>query len=248
MKIRPLVKTALQKAREQNVAGCIVTGRLYRATRRFADELRFLAPVICYQGAGIYDATTGAILREMSLSSHMTMRVTRAAKKDGMHVQLYAGDNYFVEEVNEYSRLYAHVAGVQPVVVESLEETFAGRDSLKIVLIAHANGAAEYLSRVRSLCGAEAYVTRSLPEFIEILHPAVNKGEALGFVCSHLGISLQDVLAIGDSWNDAPLLDAAGFAVAMGSAPPEIQSNADAVVSDVEHDGVAEAINNYVLR
>lgn len=248
MKIRPLVKEALQKARAQNIAGCIVTGRLYRATRRFVDELHLTAPVICYQGAGIYDAAAGAILRERPLSNHMTMRVTRAAQKDGMHVQLYAGDNYFVEEVNEYSTLYANVAGVQPVVVGSLQAAFAGRDSLKIVLIADAARAAEYLPRVRSLCGGEAYVTRSLPEFIEVLNPGVNKGEALGFVCSHLGISLLDVVAIGDSWNDAPLLDAAGFAVAMGSAPPELASSADAVVSDVEHDGVAEAIDKYVLR
>jgi hydroxymethylpyrimidine pyrophosphatase-like HAD family hydrolase len=55
------------------------------------------------------------------------------------------------------------------------------------------------------------------------------------------------VLAIGDSWNDAPLLQAAGFGVAMGSAPPELREVADAVVADVENDGVAEAIERYVL-
>jgi hydroxymethylpyrimidine pyrophosphatase-like HAD family hydrolase len=54
-------------------------------------------------------------------------------------------------------------------------------------------------------------------------------------------------MAIGDSWNDAPLLRAAGFAVAMGSAPPELRAEADATVADVAHDGVAEAIDKYVL-
>jgi len=248
LKIRPRVKTALDKAREQNVAGCIVTGRLYRATRRFVAELHLSAPVICYQGAGIYEAATGALLRAKPLCNELVLRVTRTAKDDGMHVQLYAGDDYFVEELNEYSELYARLAGVAPVVVGSLEEAFAHRDSLKIVLIARANRAADYLSRARALWGGEAYVTRSFPEFIEILNPAVNKGEALEFVCSHLGVSMLDVVAIGDSWNDAPLLDAAGFSIAMGSAPPELRSHADAVVSDAEHDGVAEAIYKYVLR
>jgi hypothetical protein len=54
-------------------------------------------------------------------------------------------------------------------------------------------------------------------------------------------------MAIGDSWNDAPLLEAAGFGVAMGSAPQELRAIADAVVGDVAHDGVAEAIGKYVL-
>ncbi len=57
---------------------------------------------------------------------------------------------------------------------------------------------------------------------------------------------MEDVLAIGDSYNDIPLLRAAGFAVAMGSAPPELRAEADAVVGDVEHDGVAEAIARFV--
>ncbi|HZZ63859.1 MAG TPA: HAD hydrolase family protein, partial [Candidatus Baltobacteraceae bacterium] len=59
--------------------------------------------------------------------------------------------------------------------------------------------------------------------------------------------ALKDVLAIGDSWNDAPLLDSAGFGVAMGSAPPELQAVADAVVADVANDGVAEALERFVL-
>jgi len=224
-----------------------VTGRLYRATLRFVEELAVTAPVICYQGAGIYEAATGVPLRERPLCNQATLRVARAAKGDGMHVQLYAGDDYFVEERNEYSELYAKIAGVEPIVVPSLEEAFAQRASLKIVLIARAARAAEYVRTVQTLCGSDAYVTRSLPEFIEVLNPSVDKGEALEFVCRHLGISLLDVIAIGDSWNDAPLLDAAGFGIAMGSAPPELRSHADAVVADVEHDGVAEAIYNYVL-
>jgi hypothetical protein len=90
-------------------------------------------------------------------------------------------------------------------------------------------------------------VTRSLPEFVEILDPKVDKGAALRFVAERLGIAMEQTAAIGDSWNDAPLLRAAGLGIAMGSSPPELREDADAVVADLEHDGVAEAIERFVL-
>ena len=62
------------------------------------------------------------------------------------------------------------------------------------------------------------------------------------------GVALEHVLAVGDAWNDVPLLAAAGFGVAMGSAPPELRLVADAVVGDYACDGVAQAIEKYVLQ
>ncbi len=79
------------------------------------------------------------------------------------------------------------------------------------------------------------------------MNAKVNKGRSLEIVARYLGIPLAQVMAIGDSWNDAPLLQAAGFGVAMGSAPAELREVADAVVTDVAHDGVAEALERYVL-
>ena len=58
---------------------------------------------------------------------------------------------------------------------------------------------------------------------------------------------INRVLAAGDSYNDLPLLEAAGFGIAIGSAPPELRAKADAVVGDVRDDGLVDAIERYVL-
>jgi hydroxymethylpyrimidine pyrophosphatase-like HAD family hydrolase len=58
------------------------------------------------------------------------------------------------------------------------------------------------MSRV---CGDDAYVTRSNPEFVEMLNPHVDKGRALGIVAAQHGIPLARIMAIGDSYNDLPL-------------------------------------------
>jgi hydroxymethylpyrimidine pyrophosphatase-like HAD family hydrolase len=79
------------------------------------------------------------------------------------------------------------------------------------------------------------------------MNAEVNKGKSLEVVARYLDVPMEQVLAIGDSWNDAPLLQAAGFGVAMGSAPKELLAVADAIVADVESDGVAEAVERFVL-
>ena len=77
--------------------------------------------------------------------------------------------------------------------------------------------------------------------------PGVSKGRALGALASHLGVALDEVIAIGDGSNDVPLLSLAGVAVAMGNAPEEGKAVADHVTLDIEHSGVAAAIERFLL-
>ena len=241
------VRRAVARMQADGIVGCLVTGRMYRAAVPFARELGFDAPVICYQGAAILDPSTDEVLRHAALRNEVVRELIAAAESDGVHLQLYRNDEYYAESRNRFSDMYARLAKMQPVVVPSLREAFAYSPATKAVVIADAADAQRYEARTRERFDGRAYVTRSLPEFVEILDPSVDKGDALRFVAARLGVGMDEVVAIGDSWNDAPLLRAAGFAIAMGSSPAELRDVADAVVGDVAHDGVAEAIENYVL-
>lgn len=245
--ISPRVRESVARMQAAGIRGCLVTGRMYRATVPFARQLNFDDPVICYQGAAIIDPLTDEVLRHAALRNAVVRELIAAAESDGMHLQLYRNDEYYAQSRNRFSDLYAALAKAEPVVVPSLREAFAYSDATKAVIVADASDAERYGEELRSKLNGRAYVTRSLPEFVEILDPSVDKGDSLAFVAKRLGIGMEDVVAIGDSWNDAPLLRAAGFGIAMGSAPPELRAIADAVVGDVAHDGVAEAIDRYVL-
>jgi Cof subfamily protein (haloacid dehalogenase superfamily) len=245
--ISPGVRAAVARMRERGTVGCLVTGRMYRATLPFARELYFDTPLICYQGAAIIDPTTDEVLDHAALDNEVVRELISVAERDRMHLQLYRNDEYYCESRNRFSDLYAALAITEPVIVPSLREAFAYSPATKAVIVADAPDAERYAEMLERLFEKKAYVTRSLPEFVEVLNPAVDKGAALRFVAARLGVAMEDTMAIGDSWNDAPLLRAAGFAVAMGSAPPELRAEADATVADVAHDGVAEAIDKYVL-
>ncbi|HEY5425873.1 MAG TPA: Cof-type HAD-IIB family hydrolase [Candidatus Tumulicola sp.] len=241
------VRDAVARMRDAGVAGCLATGRMYRASVPYARELGFDAPIVCYQGAAIVDPASDEILYRAPLANAIVLRLVAAAESNGMHLQLYRNDEYYAESRNRFSELYASLARVEPVIVPSLREAFAFSDATKAVVVADPPDAERYAERLAAELGGSAYVTRSLPEFVEILDPSVDKGDALRQVASRLGVPMEEVVAIGDSWNDAPLLAAAGFGIAMGSAPEQLRAIAKAVVGDVAHDGVAEAIERYVL-
>ncbi len=245
--IRSRVRTAIASMLARGVAGCIVTGRMYQAALPYARELGFTAPLVCYQGAAIVDPTNDTTIREMPLDPATVSELIDVVRGDGMHLQLYHDDAYYAEASNRLSALYASLSGVQPRIVSSLRAEFATTAATKAVVIADPDRAGPYVERLHRRFGSRVYVTRSYPEFVEVLDPRVDKGEALRFVARRLGVDMSEVVAIGDSWNDAPLLRAAGFGIAMGSAPRELREVATVEVADVANDGVAEAIERYVL-
>jgi Cof subfamily protein (haloacid dehalogenase superfamily) len=245
--VRDRVRQSVIRAQAQGIAVTIVTGRMFAAALPFARELGITGPIVCYQGAGIFDVATGALIEQTPLAQDVTRDVLAKANADHFHAQCYADDRLYVEEINEFTHKYTSLSQVEPVLVPSLRAKFAEESTLKIVLVDEAERATAYTETLKTLLGSRAYVTRSHPDFVEILDPHVDKGRALRYVANHYGVAIDATLAVGDSWNDMPLLTTAGMGIAMGSAPPEVLARADAVVGDVAHDGVAEAIERYAL-
>jgi hydroxymethylpyrimidine pyrophosphatase-like HAD family hydrolase len=88
-----------------------------------------------------------------------------------------------------------------------------------------------------------------VPIFLETTQAGVNKGTAIDYVAKELlGITAENVLAIGDNYNDVEMLAYAGIGVAMGNAPVDVQSISDWVAPDIEADGVAVAIEKFILN
>ncbi len=245
--VRPSVIDAVKRASAAGVRATIVTGRMYVGARPFSELLGLDGPLVLYQGAVIADARSGRFEREVPLANAVALKIYAAAKAARYHVQFYRDDRFYVEENDAYAQLYARTSGTEPVVVASLPDEFAGRDSTKVNVITDAAKTPAVFDLMQAVVGTDAYVTRSNPEFVEMLSPLVDKGAALLLVAAQLGIPIDRVAAIGDSYNDVPFLRAAGFSIAMGSAPDELKAQADAVVGDVQHDGVVEALERFVF-
>ena len=118
-------------------------------------------------------------------------------------------------------------------------------------------GSPEEIAKARSFClhfdSSLHFTWTKTPaypdiDFVNVLAPRVSKGKALTALVSHLGLSLGEVIAIGDGSNDIPLLTSAGLAIAMGNASDELKAVADYITLDIDHGGVAVAIKKFLLR
>jgi len=101
--------------------------------------------------------------------------------------------------------------------------------------------ALEALVRDSRLRGERA-LTSSGREIVAVTHADAGKGPALRRLCEALGVERSETAAFGDTEVDLPMIELAGFGVAMGDAPPEVQAAADLVTGTAGEDGVATAI------
>lgn len=83
---------------------------------------------------------------------------------------------------------------------------------------------------------------------VEIYVPGVSKQLGIAYVARHLGVKQEETLAIGDHLNDIEMLQWAGIGVAMGNALPEVKAAADYVTATCREDGVARAVERFVLQ
>lgn len=82
---------------------------------------------------------------------------------------------------------------------------------------------------------------------LEFTRSGINKSTGLKFLCEYLGIALRDTMAIGDSENDIEMLRETGLGIAMGNAVDAAKEAADDVTLTNSEDGVAKAIQKYLL-
>ncbi|MEM1505175.1 Cof-type HAD-IIB family hydrolase [Domibacillus sp. 8LH] len=90
-------------------------------------------------------------------------------------------------------------------------------------------------------------ITSSGPLNIEVMDQNGNKGNALKRVAEYYGIPLDNTVAIGDNFNDVPMLELAGLSIAMGNADPLVKEMCDTVTDSNDKNGVAHAIDRYIL-
>jgi len=245
-------RDALARASRLGVRVSLSTGRVAQACLGIINQLSLDGYHIFFDGALVSDAEQDREVCAQPLDIGMVKQAVEFAHQHDLNLELYSTTHYFAERETWSTDAHRQFFGIEPTILD-FAELWERERIMKGLLVATTP---EEANRVREFCiqfeGGLHFswaMTPAYPgiDFINILAPEVSKGRALVALASHFGVPISEVMAIGDGPNDVSLLSAAGLAVAMDNAVDEVKAVADHITLDVDHGGVAAAINKFLL-
>lgn len=251
--IREPVLEAIRAAQKQGVQVAIVTGRMFRSALRFHQQVGSTLPLIAYQGAWVQKPGSKEPDRHWSVPREQVLSLLdyfeRPDLRSLLSVHFYINDELYVREITPETAAYAERSGIQPIAVGDLRCTLSTEPTKVLALSDDIDLIDQLLGSLQAqYTPAELYLTKSVATFFEATNPAVNKGAAVRYLAEEvLGLKANNVMAIGDNFNDVEMIEYAGIGVAMGNAPEAVQAIAQWVAPSVEIDGAAAAIEEFVL-
>ena len=217
----------VKRAADAGITVCVSTGRGFVSALPFAEQLGLETPMITVNGGEIW-TKPHSIHKRTLLAADKVMKLHAIAERHG-EAWFWA---YTTQEIYNKERWVDDTPSH-----DWLKFGFYTEDTKMLGSI---------LEQVRSIEGLE--LSNSSPYNIEINPEGVSKASALLEVCRMLGFEMSEVVAVGDSLNDIAAIREAGLGVAMGNAQDEVKAAADVVTGHHQEDGVAQVIQNYVLR
>ena len=242
---------ALAGAAAAGVTVSLSTGRVIKACQKIIERLSLNGHHIFFDGALVSDPSQNEEIYCRPIEGELVKQAVEFARANDIYLELYNEEQFFAERENWSDDVHYNFFGVAPTIID-FNGIWRRERIIKAEMVVREQGEREkselfqeeFNGRLRfSIARSPAF-----PEidFINIINSVVSKGEALKILASFLGISTKEIIAIGDGLNDIPLLEAAGLAVAMGNAFPEVKQVADYITLDVEHSGVAAAVRKFL--
>lgn len=242
-------EAALRAAMARGVQVMLATGKTRASALGIIAQLGLATPGIFTQGLTVYNGD-GTLRSQTTLDPAIARRVITFAEDRGFDVVAYAGTQLLVRARTDGDAMLARYGEPAVQVVGPLQNILDSLPVNKVVLMNLSD-----VRRVRALRwqltmqldGTARMVQANVPQMVEVLPPGVSKGTALKALLRDLNLEPQHVLALGDGENDIEMVRLAGVGVAMGNAEAHLKAAADHVVATNDNDGVAEAVERFVL-
>ena len=237
----------LQAARRQGVHVVLASARPPRSLLRFYRHLDLIAPLISYNGALVLEPSSQRVLLHTPVSAQLARGIVDLARREEPEVLVSAEvmDRWYTDRVdNTYitqtGRLF------QPDLVAPMDQ-WLNSPVTKLLLLGDGERMNALGRRIATEFRHQTTVIQTEPECLQITHSTVSKARALRTVAGEMGVTREQVMAIGDNANDVEMLRWAGLGVAMANAPAEVLQVADYITDHNDADGVGKAINMLVM-
>ena len=239
----------LRTAREAaGVHIVLATARPPRSVMPFYTLLDLDTPMINYNGALVYDPPSQRVVMHRPIPVRTAREIVSLARRmyPRVLVSVEILDRWYTDRVDlryttETGRL------VRPDVVGPIQQWLT-QSITKLLLLGEDKKLTEIALAVRRQLPHQVAIVQTEGHLLQVMHATVSKAQALRVVAGELGVTAEQVMAIGDNANDVGMLRWAGIGVAMANAAPEAIRAADYVTDHHDADGAAKAILDLILK
>ena len=253
--ITPRTRAALDAALARGVTVVLASGRPIAGVTPVARALELGQPgragaILAYNGGAIVDCGPGhRVLWQQVLPAPMVPALCRFAAEQNVAIVTYneegvvterPGDPWAQREGFTNKLPMIEVADLAAYVNYPVNKMLITLDPVQLPHVLRA-GAERFAGQI------DLYP--SSPFFIEAVPLGVAKDKSLAALLDRMGFTRENLMACGDGMNDRSMLRYAGVGVAMANAEGPVKAEADYITdADNNHDGVAEAIERFILH
>ena len=234
-RITPAVKDAVARL-AQRAPVAIATGREASDVIRYAGELALSSPQICDGGATILDPATGEHIWRRPLKPETARQVIERLQE--------IGSAFIATHLTGSVRDYSQIPHCDLTRISALDLQENAAAELAANFPGEFGGESDGNNDIQTV---KVYLPYNGLWAVDFTRSGVDKALAAKQLARMWDVPLGEIAAAGDSYNDLPLLDACGWMVAMGNSAEDLRAIAHYVAPSVEEDGLAEAINSYLL-
>ena len=245
LQITPATRQAVRQVVSQGVQVVLASARGPNALYMIMEELEITGLAICYTGALTCRLYPGKhISLEVVHEQRMSLTSARLVLSNALELEVsigwFTGEHWYIPKWDLALQHESMITGVTPIVDPDLMRFKVAPHKLQAIV-----GEIALLPRLYDLAHVlpgDCVGQFSYETYLEIISRGVDKATALLALGEQFGITPSEMIAIGDMDNDVAMLQMAGFGIAMGNAPVNVQAEADWVTDTNNRDGVAIAI------
>lgn len=218
-------RLAINEAHEHGIHVVLSTGRSIATCKEHAESLLLSSYLVTVNGSEIWDWKGNLIERNLVELEHIE----------------------WLWELTQMHKVKTWATSSERVWFDQMPEDLSSSHWLKFGFHIEEDSMREQI--IQELISRNCFeVTNSSPVNIEVNSLGINKAKGLQKVCELLHITMDEVMAVGDSLNDISMLKQAGIGVAMGNAQEVVKDIADYVTTSNQNNGVALAIRKWALK
>jgi transaldolase len=244
--LTPRAIQAVQTLGERGIAFTITSGRPPFGMKSLVEPLGLKLPMAAFNGGAIVLPDL-SILDERQLPGYLLPALIDMIEAHGLEIFLFRSTDWYVHSL-DLPRVARETSTIQraPVVVANFEGVLTR--VVKVVGVSEDYPRVEACeAAVQKHFGTQVSAARSQPYYLDVTHPAANKGVVIERLSRYLKIPMERIAALGDQPNDVLMFQKGGLSVAMGNASDEVKGQANFVTSSYEEEGFANAVEKFIL-